>query len=183
VNEHIFWYAARSSGIVAWVLLTASVIWGLALSTRVVGKRPKASWVLDLHRFLGGTALIYTGLHLASLWADSVVTFSAADLFIPFASAWRPGAVAWGIAAMYLLLAVEVTSLVKRHIPTRVWRAVHVSSLGLLVGVWVHAFTAGSDMGRPIARLFALASVVAVLFLTLFRAFRGLRLPVLRPQD
>jgi sulfoxide reductase heme-binding subunit YedZ len=179
VNEHIFWYVARASGIVAWLLLTASVIWGLGLSTRVAGRKPRPSWILSLHRYLGGSAVVYTALHLASLWADSYVTFSATDLLVPMASSWRPGAVAWGIAAMYLLVAVEVTSLLKRRIPTPVWRAIHVSSLALLVGVWVHAFAAGSDMATPIARSFAMGSAALTLFLLAYRGLSRLRFPAL----
>jgi len=34
------------------------------------------------------------------------VHFGPAQLLIPLASAWRPGAVAWGIVAFYLLVAV-----------------------------------------------------------------------------
>ena len=35
------WYVARASGIVAWVLLAASVLWGLAITTRVMNGRPR----------------------------------------------------------------------------------------------------------------------------------------------
>jgi methionine sulfoxide reductase heme-binding subunit len=177
LNEHVFWYAARATGIVGWVLLTASVLWGLALSTRVLGRQPRPGWMLDIHRYLGGSAVIYTALHIASLWADSFVHFSASDLFVPMASSWRPGAIAWGIAVMYLLVAVEITSLLKRRIPTRIWRAVHVSSLAALAATWVHAFSAGSDMGSPIARWFAIGSEVTVLFLLAYKGLIRLRMP------
>ena len=52
------WYVARSAGLLAWVLLTASVLWGLALSgkAKAFGRRPRPNWTLDLHRFLGGLA-------------------------------------------------------------------------------------------------------------------------------
>ena len=33
--DQLWWYTARSAGIVAWALLTASVLLGLALSTKV----------------------------------------------------------------------------------------------------------------------------------------------------
>ena len=52
------WYIARSSGIVAWLLLAGSVLWGLALSTKVLRGKPRPNWILDLHRFLGGIALV-----------------------------------------------------------------------------------------------------------------------------
>jgi predicted ferric reductase len=179
VNPQIFWYTARATGIVAWVVLTLSVVWGLALSTRISRTRPKPGWVLDLHRYLGGTAVLYTGLHMLSLWADGYVRFDIADLFIPFASAWRPSAVAWGIAAFYLLVAVELTSLFKRRVGRRVWRVVHMSSFALLVVVWVHAFASGSDMNSAAARWFAFGSATVVLFLLAYRGLIHLRLPAL----
>jgi hypothetical protein len=181
VNPHIFWYAARASGIVAWVVLTASVVWGLMLSTRISRTRPKPNWVLDLHRYLGGTALVYTGFHLASLWADSYVHFDIVDMLVPFASSWRPAAVAWGVAAFYLVAAVELTSLFKRHISKRLWRGVHMSSFALLVGVWVHAFSSGSDMSGPVARWFAFGSAATVVFLLAYRGLIKLRFPQPQP--
>ena len=69
--SQLFWYTARAGGIVAWALLGASVIWGLWLSGRVrpLGARP--AWILDLHRFLGGLATIFVGVHVASILLDS----------------------------------------------------------------------------------------------------------------
>ena len=40
--------------------------------------------------------------------------FSAVDIVVPFASNYHPVAVAWGIIAMYAVLAVEITSLLRR---------------------------------------------------------------------
>ena len=53
--------------------------------------------MLDLHRFLGGMTVVFVGLHIGSLAADSFVGFDWDDLLVPYALAWRPGAVAWGI--------------------------------------------------------------------------------------
>ena len=47
------WYVARASGLVGWALLAAATLWGLALSTKIFGKRPRPNWILDLHRMLG----------------------------------------------------------------------------------------------------------------------------------
>ena len=43
LNAKLTWYAARASGMVGWALVTASIIWGLALSTRALGDRPRDS--------------------------------------------------------------------------------------------------------------------------------------------
>ena len=49
-----------------WALLAAATLWGLALSTKVLGKRPRPNWLLDMHRWLGGTALAFTGVHVGA---------------------------------------------------------------------------------------------------------------------
>ena len=77
VNDKVWWYATRSAGIVAWVLLALSVLWGLALSTKVFGKRPRPNWLLDLHRFLGGLAVVFTAVHVVAIVFDSFVSFSS----------------------------------------------------------------------------------------------------------
>src|SRR3989337_1799436 len=91
MNEQIWWYTARASGIVALAILTASIVWGLLYSNRVLNGRPTAKWLLDLHRFLGGLAVTFTAVHLAGLVADSYVEFGWSELFIPMASAWKTG--------------------------------------------------------------------------------------------
>jgi len=68
-----WWYLARATGITAWVLLALSVVWGLLLSTSVLKSWSTPKWLLDVHRFLGGLALVFTVLHLAGLVADSYV--------------------------------------------------------------------------------------------------------------
>ena len=88
--SQLFWYTARAGGIVAWALLGASVVWGLWLSGRVrpMGARP--AWILDLHRFLGGLATIFVGVHVASILLDTYTDFGLTDVLVPFASSWHP---------------------------------------------------------------------------------------------
>jgi predicted ferric reductase len=165
---HLWWYTARGAGIVAWVLATGAVVLGLLLSGRF-GRRPKPSWVLDLHRFLGGLVVVFLGVHLAALVADSTVQFGLADLTIPLASPWKPVAVAWGVVAAWLLVAVELTSLAQRRLPRRFWHAVHLTSFVVFVASTVHALTAGTDAANPWFRAFAVVSSAIVLNLTVLR--------------
>jgi Ferric reductase like transmembrane component len=170
MSSQTWWYVTRASGLVSWALVSAAVIWGLAVSTRVMAGRPTPAWLLDLHRFLGGLALTFTGIHLAALVADGYTDFGVADLVVPFRSTWRPVAVAWGVVALYLLLAIELTSLAQRKLPRWLWRRVHASSFVLFVLATVHGFAAGSEAGNPAMRWFALASMTVVLFLLLYRS-------------
>src|SRR5664279_3634533 len=145
-----WWYTARSGGIVAWALVSASVLWGLFLSTKALGRRVRPNWMLDLHRFLGGTAVVFTIAHVISVIADSYVHFGLAEVLIPLASKWHPVAVAWGIVAVYAMLAVEVTSLLRKRLSKRAWRLTHMLSFPLFAFSTIHALSAGTDGSNPI---------------------------------
>ncbi len=177
MNPQIWWYVARSSGIVAWALLASSVLLGLALSTRAMGKRPTPGWLQDLHRGVGGMAVVFTGLHLTGLVADSYVHFGIVDLLVPFAASWKPGAVAWGVVGLYVLLAVELTSLLRRRLSTRWWRRIHLLSFPLYIVATAHLLTAGTDATSPLLLVPVFASLVLVATLTYVRIFgeRGQR--------
>lgn len=166
MSDQVWWYVARSGGIVAWALVTLAVCWGLFVSTKATAKAAAPASVLDLHRFLGGLAMAFTAVHVAGLVADSHVHFGWAEMMVPWASEWKPTAVAWGVIAMYLLVAVEVTSLMVKRLPRRLWRRIHRSSYALYVLSTVHGIQAGTDANNPWLRMAMIASVNIVGFLT-----------------
>jgi sulfoxide reductase heme-binding subunit YedZ len=167
--SHSWWYLSRSSGIVAWSLLAAAVLWGLLLATRVFDRNPSPKWFTDLHRFLGGAAVVFVAVHVGTIVADKYVHFGVADVLVPFASKWHPVAVAWGVEAMWLLFAVEVSSLAMRFLPRRVWHAIHLSSYGLFVSATVHGLAAGPDTRKKTFELVLSAVLALVTLLTLVR--------------
>jgi DMSO/TMAO reductase YedYZ heme-binding membrane subunit len=146
VTSHITWYAARASGFVSWGLLLAGMVWGLLLATRVLGRRPTPAWILSLHRFLGALAVAFVGVHVGAILLDSYTNFSLANVLVPFTGTWHPTAVAFGIVSMYLLLAVEITSLVRDRMSAKTWRAVHMLSYFLFGAATIHMVTAGTDI-------------------------------------
>ncbi|MDQ1437498.1 MAG: hypothetical protein QOK43_1127 [Acidimicrobiaceae bacterium] len=173
MQGRLWWYTARSAGLLGWALLAASVLWGLALSSRAFGKRPRPNWLLDLHRFLGGLAVVFTAVHVVAIVLDDFVHFGLADVLVPLASSWHPVAVAWGVVAVYLLVAVEVTSLLRSRISKRVWRATHYASFPLFALATVHGLSAGTDGRNAIVRVAMLAAVLAVTGLSWLRAVQA----------
>jgi DMSO/TMAO reductase YedYZ heme-binding membrane subunit len=168
-----WWYTTRSSGIISWALLALSVLWGLALSTKVFGKRPRPNWLLDLHRFLGGLSVVFAVIHVAAIVLDSFVQFGAIDILVPFATDYHPVAVAWGIIAMYGLLAVEVTSLLRKKLSKQTWQAVHYLSFPLFALATIHLLAVGTDRKTFLLRTTVIAGSVAVIVLTAIRAARA----------
>jgi DMSO/TMAO reductase YedYZ heme-binding membrane subunit len=175
LDPKLAWYVARASGLTTWALVAASVVWGLLLSSRAA-RNLKPAWLTDLHRFFGGLAVVFLGVHLAGLALDNTVDFGPAQMLVPFTSAWRPGAVAWGVVGLYLLVAIEVTSLLMRRIPRRWWKGIHLSSYALYAAGTVHLLTAGSDANNAIVHAMVVATTTFVGFLT------GLRLLALRQR-
>ena len=171
MSDQLFWFTARAGGIVGWALLSASVLWGLCLSTRVLGKLARRPWLLDLHRYLGGLAVVFTGVHVASIIADSYVHFGLVEVLVPFASSWKPLPVAWGIVSLYVLLAVELTSLVRNRLSKKVWHAIHLASLPLFAFSTIHLLTAGTDASSPPLRWSVLLVSAAVLGLVAARLY------------
>ena len=169
MDNALLWYVARASGVVAWGLVSASVVWGLALSSRAFGRRPRPAWLLDLHRFLGGLALVFTGVHVLAILTDTYVHFGLVEVLVPLASSWHPLAVAFGIVGFYLLAAVEVTSLLRDRVPRQLWRRVHFASFPLFVVTTVHLLSAGTDTGNPVLTMAVIVMVASVGALTTYR--------------
>ncbi len=146
MNDQLTWYLARSAGLVAWVIAGVAVCFGLLASTGLLrDARPKV-WFVDVHRMLSGLTVTFTAIHILAIFADDYVDFGVVAVLVPYGSHWRPGAVAWGIAALYLLLAVEITSRLRTRIGERVWRATHWLSPALFVTATVHGLTGGTDV-------------------------------------
>lgn len=144
---HFWWYVARGAGISSWLFGATSVMTGLLLSSKATLK-PRPNWQLDLHRYQGAVSVSMLALHIAALVADSYSHFTLSRVFVPFASSWKPLAVAWGIVAMYLLITVEVTSLLRKRLSEKVWHTIHLSSLAGYLLSTVHFFQAGTDHRR-----------------------------------
>lgn len=175
IREQIWWYFARSAGLLTWATACASIILGLMMSTRKVGQKTNGPWVLDLHRFLSGLTIIFLLLHMVALWADSFVTFGWAELLVPGVSEWRPLPVAFGVLAFWILLGVEVSSLVKNRIPVRWWKTLHLGSYAVAVLGTVHGLTAGSDVGNPIVRGLGAVTLLVIVVLTVLRVIEATR--------
>lgn len=170
MRSQTWWYVARAGGIVSWALATLAVVGGLQLSTRLL-RKPAPAWTLDIHRFLAGLSVVFLGVHIVGLALDQFIGFGPADFLVPFASSYKPAALALGVVAMYLLLAVEITSLMMRRIPRHRWHAIHLTSYVIFVVATVHGLTAGTDSHNPAFQWACLISAAVVLMMTLVRVW------------
>ena len=162
--DKVPWYVARASGIVAWALILLTIVWGLMLATKVLGRRPGPAWLLSLHRYLGALAVAFVGVHVGAILLDTYTNFGLTEVLVPFTGSWHPLAVAWGIVGMYLLAAIEITSLLRHKMSNRAWHAVHLLSYFLFAMATIHMLTAGTDAKALIASSAAVLLGVAITF-------------------
>ena len=161
----IWWYVTRSSAVIAWVLMVISVTWGILLATRVMKPNDNPSWLLDLHRWLSGLSVTFVGIHMFSLYVDEYAAFTIADLFVPFHSQYQKIAslgawpIALGVICSYILIAVQVTSLMMKKLPRKYWKAIHYSSYALVLLVSFHAGWSGTDVRAWGYRVTAIALI------------------------
>ena len=77
--------------------------------------------------------------------------------------------VALGVIALYLLTAVEVTSLAMKRLPRRTWRGIHRMSYLLFWIATLHGVSAGTDATHPAYWAANMVAATAVVFLTAYR--------------
>jgi ferredoxin-NADP reductase/DMSO/TMAO reductase YedYZ heme-binding membrane subunit len=183
MNEpHIWWYITRASALIAWVLMTMSVLWGILLSTRVMRKIDNPAWLQDLHRYLGGMTLIMVALHMVSLMLDGWLKFSLAETLVPFATDFKPLPVALGIVAFYLLLAVQGSSLMMNKLPRKFWKGLHYSSYVALLLVSLHAGWTGTDVSSWWYRTLAIVLISVATIAVVVRIVTGTRSSSTQPK-
>jgi DMSO/TMAO reductase YedYZ heme-binding membrane subunit len=171
VDGKLWWYVARSSGFIAWGLAAASVIWGLLLSTRFLGRKPGGPWINDLHGFLGLSSLVAVGVHLVALHADTYTHWGLADLLVPMATDWKPGATAWGVVAMWAMIVVQVSSWLRNRMSKQLWRRLHLLAFITYATSTMHLLQAGTDADNTYVRLAVEVSIAVIVGLLVYRPF------------
>ena len=183
VSTHMYWYLGRSSGLVAYWLLFASVALGLAVSSRVFDGMLGRGWVFEIHKFLSLFVLVVMCLHALIMLPDPYAKFTLRELLVPMQSHYRNGAMAVGIVTFYGSVFVSATFYMKGIIGQRGWRAIHYTTFALFVGAMAHGLLAGTDAALEPVRMSYLASGVAVLFLTFFRILAARSAPKPRAKQ
>jgi methionine sulfoxide reductase heme-binding subunit len=156
------WLAARATGIVAFLLLTAQVVFGLVLSH----PHNKTTWrlsklVFPWHDHLWVFVTAFAAGHIVSLVADPKAHVGILGAFIPGLSQYRSVPVALGTLSLYAFLITALTARQTRLLPAGRWLTLHRLAIGIFAVTWVHGMLAGtdSDLLRPV---YILAAIVVI---------------------
>lgn len=169
-----YWYLTRATGVVSLVLLTAVVVLGLLGPMRLA---PNPRWprfaIESLHRDLSLTAVALIVIHVITTVLDGFAPITLLDAVIPFASPYRPLWLGLGAVAFDLILALVVTSLVRRRLGYRTWRGVHWLAYACWPVAVLHGLGTGTDSKQAWALLVTLVCVIAVVWALIARLGRG----------
>ena len=162
-NDPTYWFLARASGLVAYAILTASVLAGLVLKARPLGRSVSPAVIVDIHRFLALLGLGALAIHGIALVLDDAVDIGLAALLVPGAAPYRPLATALGVLAAELMVLVYVSFPLRRRIGAKAWRALHWFTYLVFALATLHGLAAGTDSGRTWTLALYGAAVGAVL--------------------
>lgn len=161
------WYLSRGSGAVSLILLSTAVVLGIVDERHWRSARWPRFTLHGLHRWVSLFAVSFLSVHILSAVLDSFAPIRLLDAVIPFAGKYRPLWLGFGALAFDTLLAVTITSLLKKRIGQRNWRAVHWLSYAAWPVAVVHGLGTGSDV-RAGWLLAITAACVAAVWLAVF---------------
>jgi sulfoxide reductase heme-binding subunit YedZ len=152
------------------MLLTLSVLAGLAVKSRPFGAAVRAASATDTHRFLSLLALGAIALHAITLVLDQTVHIGLAALLIPGLASYRPIATGLGVFAAELAALIIISFPLRKRIGVRTWRRLHFTTYAVFAAATAHGLAAGTDTHRLWAFGLYLGAVFAVAAATAWRA-------------
>lgn len=175
-----YWYATRGLGTATLVVLTGTVVLGIVTVTRWTGESTPGFVAADLHRNLSLLAISLLAAHIVTTVLDPFAHIGLRDVIIPLGAAYRPVWLGLGVAAMWILVGVIATSLLRDRVGPRLWRLIHWAAYLSWPLAVVHGLGTGSDARAPWLIGVVASCVVAVVFALVFRLRHGSRasLPV-----
>ena len=144
--QTVTWNVARTGGFTAYILLTLAVAIGLALTMQL---QSPSYWPRlinnELHNFVTLLSVVFVSIHILAVWVDPFTRFGWNEVFIPFVSHYRATWMALGIIALYLGIAIGISTWLRPLIGYSWWRRLHVLTLVVFGLVTLHGIATGSD--------------------------------------
>lgn len=171
-----FWYLARASGVVAYLLLWLAMVAGLLVSNKLARLWNGGPQTVDLHQYVTWLAIAFSVFHALILVGDRYIRATVPQVLTPFAYAeYNPFWVGVGQLMFYAALIIAVSYYFRKRMGYRVWRALHYASFVLYLGLTLHGIFAGTDTTVPLMLVIYIATGVSICLLTIVRIVEALR--------
>ncbi len=145
MSDTILWYATRGAGVVSLVLLSGVVVLGIVSVLRWQTPSWPRFLTTGLHRNLALATLTFLALHVVTAVVDPFTALGWNAAIIPFSSSYRRLWLGLGVVAVYLLLAIVVTSLLRPLFGHHVWRLIHWFTYLMWPIAVIHGIGTGTD--------------------------------------
>ena len=166
-SSKAYWFISRSSGVLAYVMLTGGVMWGLVQSGAILRPSIPPLLALGLHSFLNWGALVMSLLHGLILLGDNFIKLKLVDVSVPFASSYQPFLVGIGVLGFYLMLLLGSSFYARKWLGQKTFRTLHYASYPTFLLVTWHGLALGTD--HALMCPLSVLGVGAVVLLTLWR--------------
>jgi hypothetical protein len=168
-----YWYLTRGTGTIALILLTLSVALGVANVRRLRTENVPRFVVDAVHRNISLLAMAFLVVHIVTSLLDGFAPIRVVDAIVPFASAYRPLWLGLGTVAFDLLIAVMITSLLRRRFGYRAWRATHWAAYACWPVALLHGLGTGTDTKTGWMLVIVAGCVIVAIVAIVARATAG----------
>jgi methionine sulfoxide reductase heme-binding subunit len=175
--RYVWLLISSASGIVAFVLISAAVVLGLAMAARALRQPGHKRAAARLHEHIALAALAAIAAHGLALLGDHWLKPGWRGIAIPFALSYRPALTGIGIIAGYVAVLLGPTFYLRRRIGARRWRTLHRAIVIVWVLSGVHALGAGTDGAKLWLRMIVLTPVAPIVYLLVLRLLGSERTP------
>ena len=168
-HDRLPWYATRLLGMLSYLAISGSVVYGLLLSTGILDVIAQRTVTFTLHQDLSGIGLGLAMVHAAILMIDTSVPYTPVEILVPFAGPYRPIWVGVGQLALYLTAIVMGSFYLRKRIGQKRWRTLHHVTFLAFLGATAHGLMAGTDTAAAWAFWMYLTATAFVVFLLVYR--------------
>jgi predicted ferric reductase len=169
-SPKIYWYLARGSAFVAFILLWLSMVFGLIITNRVARLWPGGPAAFDLHQYFSLLGLGFGLFHALILTGDRYIKASLIQVILPFAyQNYKPVWVGIGQLALYAWAIVIASFYIRKQLGNRTWRLIHFASFLAFSLVLVHGLVSGTDSHTIWASILYWSAGASVLLLLFYR--------------
>lgn len=170
--EYSWWIASRSSGVIALIAVSLSVLLGLMMANGLPRKKGMKAKLVKFHEAASLIGLTAIAVHALTLMGDHWLKPSFPELIIPFQMSYRPIMTGLGIIAAWVAAIVGLSFYARRYIGAKRWRSLHKLSALVWVGAVVHAIGAGTDSGQLWMQAIMLITGIPILILLAMRILK-----------
>lgn len=164
-------FLSRTTGIVAFLVFSFSVIYGLYQSNKLFLKfKPlDALLALSTHRYLS-----WTGVFLAIIHRQAHEFFMNTISFVPVLTSFRGFLILLGNLALIIFLILVISSELRgKFVPMFIWRSLHyLSFIGYFL-ILAHALLLGSNSDQPFYLFWYFSTLSIIVGLVILRIYNS----------